>query len=483
LLAGIGIAVGYYLTGPSGKPRATGTGIKRPPVATAAESAHSTKKQLAATDPSQATVAPVGQPLTAKQHRFSLTAADVKDTQGAPDVAVDDEGNVYVVWASITGETEQSGFLAHSAKGDEGFSKPQAVVRSAIAFRPAGKGKKGYPIRMAPHVVAQRDSVFLAWSEAVPDGTTVRMAIVKSTDRCATFSEPLCVHESPLARPTFTAMAVGRHGELACCWLDGREAVQHPYSSVRLAGQDQFLPELRVPGGENDNGVCPCCPTSATFASDGTLFVAFRNLVDGYRDLAIARLRPGERQFEGPFAVVPPTWEFDGCPHDGPSLVVADGHLHAVWMDAHTGPQRAYYGRTALDNLQFQVQPLHADGPGTQGNPKLYADSRGVHAVWEESLATEPATAAAGGHQHGPTLGGAGRGIRYALLPPGANAFQSSRLIHPIAGTYQTRPAIVGDARNQIYVAWCELNEDGKAIVVTSVSNDTAPRVSERGSW
>jgi hypothetical protein len=482
LLAGLGIAGGYYLAGPDDNPRAAGTGNGRPPLATGAESAPPTEKHVGATDQSDVAVEPHVQPRAAKLRRFSLTAADVKDTQGAPDIAVDGEDNVYIVWASITGETEQTAFLARSATGSDGFSEPQAVVRSAIAYRSAGNGKKGYAIRLAPHVVAHGDAISLSWSEAVADGTTVRMVLLKSTDRCETFSAPLCVHESPQARPTFTGLAIGSQGELACCWLDGREATQHPYASVRRAGQDKILPEMRVPGGEHDKGVCPCCPTCATFAPDGTLFVAFRNLVDGYRDLAIARLRPGEQQFDGPFAVVPPTWKFDGCPHDGPSLVVVDNQLHVAWMDAHTGLQRAYYGRAALDTLQFQVQPLHADGPGTQGNPKLYADSRGVHAVWEESLANESATIAAGGHQHGPTTGGAGRGIRYALAPPGAEAFKSPRLIHPIAGTYQSRPAIVGDARNQIYVAWCELDQKGKSIVVTSVSHDVETQVSQRGS-
>ena len=42
----------------------------------------------------------------ANLHRFQLTPADVKDTQGAPDIAVDGDGRVHLTWASITGETE-----------------------------------------------------------------------------------------------------------------------------------------------------------------------------------------------------------------------------------------------------------------------------------------------------------------------------------------------------------------------------------------
>ncbi len=481
-LAGIGVAAGYYFSGPASQPRGAVGNRNEAQSTVSAESALSAGLNSGAPLPAEAGSEPANRSRAATLHRFPLTAADVKDTQGAPDIVVDRDGSVHLIWASITGETEQTGYLASSSQGVDNFSDPQAVVRSAIAFRSQGDGKKGYAIRMAPHVVTHGGAVYLSWSEAVPDQTTVRMVLVKSSDHCATYSEPLCVHVHPQARPTFTALAVGKQGEIACCWLDGRAATQHPFASLRPAAQDEFLQEMKLPGGENDKGVCPCCPTCATFGPDSALFVAFRNLVDGHRDLAVARLRPGEQQFEGPFAIVPPTWKFDGCPHDGPSLVVANGQLHATWMDAHTGPQRVYYGRASLDDLQFQFQPLHADGPGTQSNAKLYADARGVHVVWEESLANEPVVAAGRGHQHGPPATGAGRGIRYAFAPTGADAFQSVQLVHPIAGTYQSRPAIAGDGQDRIFVAWCELNQEGKSIVVTTVAGDEEPRVSQRAS-
>jgi len=490
LLAVAGVAAGFYLagpaTGPRTEPRPETTGI------TAAQSNSTSDSAQPAKLPAEDLVEGVspadrGSRVLAPQlHRFPLTAADIKDTQGAPDIAVDEDGRVHLVWASITGESEQSVLIANSSAGLEGLSSPETVVRSTIAFRSQGNGKKGYPIRIAPHIAAQGKSVYLTWSGAVSDNSTVNMVLVNSTDGCATFSKALCVHEHPQARPTFTGMAIGLQGQIACSWLDGRAKNQHPYAAVRPAGQSEFLPEFKLPGGEDDKGVCPCCPTAAAFAPDGTLFVGFRNLVDGYRDLAIVRLRPsdhqfGDHQFEGPFTVAPPTWEFDGCPHDGPSLVVLNGQLHVAWMDAHTGAQRVYYGRASLADMQFEVQALHPTGLGTQGNPRLYADIQGgLHAVWEESLANEPAADVQAGHQHGPAAIGSGRGIRHALAAPGADDFADAQFMHSVAATYQTRPAITGDAQGQIYVAWCELNQEGKSIVVTSVAGKGAPKLTQR---
>ena len=103
-----------------------------------------------------------------------------------------------------------------------------------------------------------------------------------------------------------------------------------------------------VYAGENNKGVCPCCATAVCFADDGTLYVAFRNIQGAYRDIAVARLCPGQLNFEGPFPVTPNSWKFNGCPHDGPSLAVVGDELHVVWMDAHSGPSRCYHARAEL---------------------------------------------------------------------------------------------------------------------------------------
>ena len=482
LLATLGIFIGYYFSGPNSASqtdnhrRENSSPLDNAPLPrTAEQNSQSPRSEEATTKTVQHAVA-------SAMHRFPLTSADVKDTQGAPDLAVQADGSLQMTWASLTAEGEQTCFVASSRNGVAGFSEPRTLARSAIAFRSQGNGKKGYPIRMAPHIAAYGNVTSVTWSEAIADATTVRMVLVQSNDHFVTASEPLCVHEHPQARPTFTGMSVGSQGRLACCWLDGRYGKQIPFASQKPDGQDKFLPELRVPGGENDDGVCPCCPMCVTLGPDGTLFVGFRNLAAGYRDMVIARLPPGASEFEGPFPIVPPTWKFDGCPHDGPSLIVADGQLHVAWMDAHTGPQRVYYAVAKLEELQFQVQALHTDGLGTQGNPKLYADAGGIHAVWEESLSPEPAARPAEGHQHGPSEIGAGRGICHAVRPRGANLFGAVQFVRPVAGTYQSRPAIAGDKEDRIYIAWCELNQEGKSLVVTALPGDSPSAISHQAA-
>jgi hypothetical protein len=259
------------------------------------------------------------------------------------------------------------------------------------------------------------------------------------------------------------------------------------FAAVRPAGSEEFLADRLVFAGPNETGVCPCCPTETRFHADGTVLVAYRSQVDGYRDTWICRGDPGTGfAFSAPVPVVPPTWKFDGCPHDGPSLAISQEWVHVAWMDAHTGRQRVYYGRAKWADLKFTVQELHSAGPGTQGNPKLCLDAEGrLHAVWEESLQEEPLPSAehaagAGGHHHSReasghgVTSGAGRAIMYACSPRADGQFESPQPVSPKPGHFQIRPAVAAGNSGKsgsLVAAWMEISESGKRLVVTTITN------------
>jgi hypothetical protein len=244
--------------------------------------------------------------------------------------------------------------------------------------------------------------------------------------------------------------------------------MQQPFIALARDGMT-FEPERLVHPGQPGQGVCPCCPTGVCFGPDGTLYVAYRNIKDGFRDIAVCRLKPGQSTFEGPFPVVVDAWKFNGCPHDGPALAVIGDTLHVVWMDARSGPQRCYHAHAKLAEMKFAVRELHSNVPGTQGNAKLFADTAGnLHVVWEESLGAEPPSDGKHTHTQAPKVGaGGGRAIMYAVLPAGQSEFSAARGISPKPGAFQTRPVITGNASGGLFVAWNELDTTGKAVVVT----------------
>src|SRR5205814_9906132 len=111
IVAGIGAAAGYYWAGPSARPRsaANDAGATRAAVSLGPSKSGTEAAAAPVTSPE-----PVERPRAATLQRFLLTATDVKDTQGAPDIAVDGSGRVHLVWASITGEAEQTCYVSSS---------------------------------------------------------------------------------------------------------------------------------------------------------------------------------------------------------------------------------------------------------------------------------------------------------------------------------------------------------------------------------
>jgi hypothetical protein len=411
--------------------------------------------------------------LLSQRHEFALSSFDIKGTLEAPRLVCDDEGRIHLVFASQTGDGERTLLLASSPDGGATFGQPRAVQQSPIVVTvSAMKGKEvRRPLRMLPHLAVSRDALHLAWNQATDDRQSVRMVLATSTDGGASFEAPRPIHASDAGRPNFTSLAANDRGLVACGWLDNRDRSPQPYAAVRLP--DEQFREARLTPTERVEGVCPCCPTAIAVASDGTTFFAFRNVVDGYRDIVISRLRPGESRWEGPFAVVEPTWQFDGCPHDGPSLAIFGDTLYVGWMDGRTSVPRVYLGQANIHDMQFKSRPIHRDAIGSQGNGKLAVDANGrLHLAWDESLIAESPDQKAHHHSHGddaPKTPGSGRAIMYACLGASGEQLVSPRTIDLQPGAFQTRPAIACLPDGDVVVAFNELDEAGKRIVVERV--------------
>jgi hypothetical protein len=396
------------------------------------------------------------------RREFTLRPADVSADRETPAVAVDSKGRALLAWASQTGDLERVLTLARSTDGGRTFSEPVDWRKVPIyRYGSKSKGKEvSYSTHVLPRLVASGDSIHLGWVEAINGGPKVIYYVATSVDGGQTFSEPVPTHGPDASKPGFTALAVGLDGSILTGWLDN----QRPYSSALLTPSAGFEPERLAYESPDGKGVCPCCDVAVAQGADGGRFVAFRNAESGNRDIMIAGPN-------GPVAVGSDHWKHDGCPHDGPSLALSASQLDVVWMDAHSGKGRVYHASSATEALTFKPRELAPGSPGVQGHPKLarLADGRLV-AAWDESIGEPPAPAEAGhGHSqgHAPAMTGGGRAIQLAVST--GDGFGSPVMVAPKPGAFQLQPAIAPAGDGSAVVAWVELDESGKKIVVRRV--------------
>ena len=134
------------------------------------------------------------------------------------------------------------------------------------------------------------------------------------------------------------------------------------------------------------------------------LVAAWRHVYPGdLRDIAFAISRDGGRSFSAPSRVSEDGWAINGCPDDGPALVVdAGGVTHIVWPTVIAGdePVGALFYASTRDGQRFTPRVRIP----TLGSPKpmhpqmaLAADGTLVVA-WDELIDGRRVAAAAPAH-------------------------------------------------------------------------------------
>lgn len=119
---------------------------------------------------------------------------------GSLDLAVGDDGAIYVAWTSYEGELK----LRRSRDG--GVSFEDAVVVAPAGDKPA----------RAPALAIGRDTVYLAWTVGQDDGADVRIA---SSRDGHTFGEPVIVESTP-GYSDAPKLAVDARGTLHVAYAD-----------------------------------------------------------------------------------------------------------------------------------------------------------------------------------------------------------------------------------------------------------------------
>ncbi len=404
---------------------------------------------------------------------FDLSTLDIKDTLEAPAIAVTHSGHVVVAYASQQSDDQRALFLTRSTDAGQTFTSPQQFRQTKIYHSVSQMNGKEVKraVRLLPQLASGGGKVFLGWLEPNADNTTIYCYVAESTDEGVTFGEPMRVHESEGARPNFISLAADEHGNVAASWLDTRAGIKQPFASVKLAGEATFQPETQVYSSPNESGVCPCCSTAVTISPSGEVFVAFRNQLDGYRDIYVAsRKLAADSEFGPAVSVVEkPTWKFDGCPHDGPTLAIHNNELHVAWMDASLGQPTCFRSSSPLATLQFTpATRLTQSTSDQEGNAKLLSSDAGISVTWEKSVADGSSadlanTENAGTHEHGGAPGSA-RAIYFE------SPTQPSRIVAlPSPGVYQSRPAIAYVSGVTI-LAFNQLDDQGKRVVIQAMA-------------
>ena len=326
-------------------------------------------------------VARVGKPV-----RVSTAERDAAE----PALATSRDGSLYIAWVEHR-ESEADVLFAkldREGKPSGATLRVNPKVGEATAWR-------GDPPTIT---VGQDGTIYVGWTARVAGEEHANdLYLSTSRDQGQTFDPPVRVNDDH--KPAVHGMhslAVSTDNRLYVAWLDERninptqpseqagghhmESNREVFMTVSSDGGRSFAPNLRVA-----SDACPCCKTGLAAASDGRLYVSWRQVLPGdFRHIAVASSEDAGKTFQSPIIVSDDHWMLKGCPVSGAALSSGtDGALHVLWYAAgEAGAPGFYWSESKDGGRSFAPRRLFA-GAQARGTPILLQRNSDVMAVWE----------------------------------------------------------------------------------------------------
>ncbi|MGH7554666.1 MAG: sialidase family protein, partial [Longimicrobiales bacterium] len=315
-----------------------------------------------------------------------------------PTTAVDATRQLYhVAWVGTYGP-ESNVYLARSEDG-AAFGEPVRVNHVAGDAAPHEQA----PAQVA---VGSEGNVYVLWQNNThAEGRRFPysdLRFARSTDGGRTFEPAIAVNDDaggPPSSHTFHNLTVAADNSVFVSWIDGRMSAHAGMHEVNQTG-----PEIRV-ARSTDGGrtfgpsvvvaanACPCCRTALATASDGTLYVAWRDVGDGnIRDVVVARSSDGGATWSSPTFVHRDAWRIEGCPHAGPALAVdAKDRLHVGWYTGAEGRVGIYYSLSQDGGRTFgEPAPVMVGDWVPISQVRLAAEGDEVMIAWDDRRNDDP---------------------------------------------------------------------------------------------
>lgn len=166
----------------------------------------------------------------------------------------------------------------------------------------------------------------------------------------------------------FVSMTPSNKKGFYVTWLDGRNTVTNNKEAHHNAMTIRFA-EITTTGEiinetELDATTCDCCQTSIAVSTEGPV-VVYRNRSEGeIRDIFITRYKDGI--WDNPIPVHNDGWIINGCPVNGPKVVVNSSNTAVAWFTAAEGKPKVNVSFSNSDGDDFkppvQLNDLNALG-------------------------------------------------------------------------------------------------------------------------
>ncbi|GJL64167.1 MAG: hypothetical protein NPIRA04_28210 [Nitrospirales bacterium] len=299
-----------------------------------------------------------------------------------PTLEIDDQGGRHLAWHEAGKEQNSLFYVKIDSKAT---TVPEAVHVN-------DQGPSVASIHQSPGLaLGPNNQVYLSWSSPQskksknPFASLLRLSTSK--DQGKSFATPITVNddEAPTGH-TFDNLCVDAKGTVHLAWIDERTGKKQPKTYVtRSRDQGKSVAKNLQLEGET----CVCCRTALATAPDGTIYVTWRQILEGkFRETVVARSKDGGQTYSSPVVVGNDRWNFPACPHRPASIAVdGKGRLYVAWYTEGPDDVPGVYLATSDDegHTFSPRKKLNVSKSTFPDKPQMAVDRLGrVLMVWEE---------------------------------------------------------------------------------------------------
>ncbi|WP_257668426.1 sialidase family protein [Parapedobacter tibetensis] len=296
---------------------------------------------------------------------------------------VNDRGTDNILRLSDEGKVAKTVYLTHDEKGipvaawteaDSAGGASRLYFARWDALKKAFGNKLSIPA--SPSIVAHAEgmpkiafteegklyAVYAARISGRNNPYAGRIEYLISGDGGQSWSGPAIVHRdsSQEAGHDFFDVVALPGERIGVSWLDkSHQKGGRPVHFALTDSTGRFTYETVV-----DDYACECCRT-ALYVADGKIALLYRDIKDTptgtVRDIHYSLSMDGGKSFKNGWVYSKDEWRVDGCPHNGPDIVVDGESLFATWFTAGKN-KGLYYGELDISSGQLDRTLLDADG-------------------------------------------------------------------------------------------------------------------------
>jgi len=262
---------------------------------------------------------------------------------------VSDGDNLTLSWISSEEEEDKEAILFYSQYEDNKWKEPISIASGSDWF-----------VNWAdfPANAINEDLLLTSYLKKSDSGTyTYDVLLNLETLSGKKIKENFLLHTDGVkAEHGFVSMVPSYKKGFYVTWLDGRNTVVNSKEAHHKAMTIRFA-EITSTGKiinetELDATTCDCCQTSIAKTTEGPI-VVYRNRSEGeIRDIFITRYKDGI--WEKPRPVHNDGWVINGCPVNGPKVVVNSTNTAVAWFTAAEGKPKVNVSFSKSDGIDFK---------------------------------------------------------------------------------------------------------------------------------